>query len=171
MQVNPREHATILASLRLFQVALHQALPLPEGIPDIASNGERVQPLTLDEIDALCERINVVEAEPSLTIPDSMWELTGSVGDGPPTEPEDTKESRLLVCINVNGCPLHLEAWEVKDVPLEGESAELGLTRQTAFNSYFEDDVEGMQDRQETDFLECEIMGRQYVLCATPYGR
>ncbi len=52
--VSDRELHTVLAALRWWQGERHHDY----GINDIATNGGTCKPLTLDEIDALCERIN-----------------------------------------------------------------------------------------------------------------
>lgn len=102
----------------------------------------------------------------SFTIPDSAWEKTGQLGDGEPTDPGDIPESRLLAHIKVNGCSLHLEAIQVTEKPVSGR--EWG--EQVAANDYFADDVSRYQDMQETGFQTVEIMGREYIIVATPYG-
>lgn len=60
VKVTDIEHATILAALRYWQRAGRcgeDHTTEPEG--DIATNGGTIEPLTADEIDAFCERINV----------------------------------------------------------------------------------------------------------------
>lgn len=53
--IDDRELATILAGLRLRQRCdLHDY-----DLMDVATNGGQVQPLTDDEVDELCERLNV----------------------------------------------------------------------------------------------------------------
>ena len=54
--IDEREHATILAALRLWQ---HDCAHGSAVLDDIASNGGTVPPLDAGEIDALCERINL----------------------------------------------------------------------------------------------------------------
>jgi hypothetical protein len=55
--VTPREFATILAALRYWQVSGRTAATYaPEY--DIASDSGTLEPLSNDEIDALCERLN-----------------------------------------------------------------------------------------------------------------
>lgn len=49
-----RELATVLAALRFWQSAMH----VPARFNVIATDGDQIEPLTGDEIDALCERIN-----------------------------------------------------------------------------------------------------------------
>lgn len=60
VQLDTREVATVLAALRLRQCNdLHEY----EGLMDIATNGDTVEPLSDDEIDNLCERINAQGGE------------------------------------------------------------------------------------------------------------
>ncbi len=54
LEISDRELHTILAALRWWQGERNH----DHGINDIATNGGTCKPLTLDEIDALCERIN-----------------------------------------------------------------------------------------------------------------
>lgn len=67
-----REHAAILAGLRTLQVAriapYGVQINSPEwtGICDIGTNGHTLDPLSLDEIDRLCEHINFCEPETRL---------------------------------------------------------------------------------------------------------
>lgn len=58
MKLNHRELSTVLAALRYYQATLAKVSEPDEGIADIASDGGEVRPLTVDEIDGLCERIN-----------------------------------------------------------------------------------------------------------------
>lgn len=55
--VNDRQHATVLAALRFWQ-RMPSEMSEPEN--DIATNGDDHPALTLEEIDALCERINLL---------------------------------------------------------------------------------------------------------------
>lgn len=74
-ELNERELATVLAALRCWQKELTRT-GIPEDADDIL--GER-DPLTLDEIDDLCDRLNFSEGEcpkcgysgPLLHAPDS----------------------------------------------------------------------------------------------------
>lgn len=52
-----RDHATILAALRFWQ---REAVGLMDNLPedDIASDNGTLTPLTREEIDALCDRLN-----------------------------------------------------------------------------------------------------------------
>lgn len=63
LQVDERELATILAALRYWQrdglsSDEHGDLATPGPENDIATDGGTHEPLDLDEIDELCERIN-----------------------------------------------------------------------------------------------------------------
>jgi len=53
LAVDDRELATVLAALRG-----HQRRTCPPDLLDIATNGDRHVPLTCEEIDGLCERLN-----------------------------------------------------------------------------------------------------------------
>ena len=55
MKLDDREVATVLAGLRLLQNPRTFVL---SQIEEIASKGDRLEPLDADEIDALCERIH-----------------------------------------------------------------------------------------------------------------
>ena len=64
LRVNERELATILAALRFHQ---DENLQAGAGIPgqairDIATDGGSLEPLRFEEVDELCERINLSEA-------------------------------------------------------------------------------------------------------------
>lgn len=54
--MDERETNTVLAALRLWQ--MQRERDLPGGLVEVATNGHTQEPLTDDEIDALCERIN-----------------------------------------------------------------------------------------------------------------
>lgn len=56
MVVDTRELATMLAALRFFQ---RTGSDLTEPENDIATNGGEVAALSIEEIDVLCERLNV----------------------------------------------------------------------------------------------------------------
>lgn len=59
-----RELSTVLAALRFYQAALDEpghGQGIPSGIRDIADNLGQVEPLTADEIDELCEKLNFGE--------------------------------------------------------------------------------------------------------------
>lgn len=74
-RLNERELATVLAALRMLQrkttmVACSldgekwERVGLPDGIDDIITDGGTITPLTDDEIDALCERLNCGKDKP-----------------------------------------------------------------------------------------------------------
>lgn len=94
----------------------------------------------------------------SITIAPEDWEPTGPDAESDPDEPDPT--ARLLASINVNGCALHLEAFAVVD----NDSC------QEAAHAHFHDDVEALQNMQDTAFQTVEINGRTYILVATPHG-
>lgn len=52
--IDRREQATILAALRYWQAV---GFP-PRRFVTIATDGDQVNPLTDDEIDSLCEKVN-----------------------------------------------------------------------------------------------------------------
>ena len=55
-----REHSTVLAALRLYQELSHDGKGVSDSaIDDIASNSGKLEPLNAEEIDHLCERLNV----------------------------------------------------------------------------------------------------------------
>ena len=74
MPFNDRETATILAALRYWQARTLPAKPeRAEAIEEIATDGRTLDPLDEEEIDTLCEAINVSPIEP------------GAVDDAPPS--------------------------------------------------------------------------------------
>lgn len=56
--VTRRATATLLAALRMWQLALEGTLPQPEALLGIATDGGALVPLTAAEIDDMCEAIN-----------------------------------------------------------------------------------------------------------------
>jgi hypothetical protein len=58
LTVDAREHAAILAGLRLLQHYLEDSPPIQDGIQDILTNIDQFTALTVEEIDQLCERLN-----------------------------------------------------------------------------------------------------------------
>lgn len=56
IEINDREFATVLAALRCYQEFGCSA-------EDIATNGGEFEPLSDDEIDALCEGLNLGERD------------------------------------------------------------------------------------------------------------
>ena len=59
VKLDVRETATVLAALRQWQQILLGSEPEGEWMEDIASAGGTVTPLTLEEIDGLCLKLNV----------------------------------------------------------------------------------------------------------------
>jgi hypothetical protein len=59
-ELTARELATVLAALRHWQTALPESAGVYE---DIATDGCSLEPLTVDEIDELCMRLNFGETE------------------------------------------------------------------------------------------------------------
>jgi len=60
--ITERQHATILAALRWYQATgLNPTVydDLTADVHDIATNGQRLKAMNEEEIDVLCERINV----------------------------------------------------------------------------------------------------------------
>ena len=59
MKLDVRETATVLAALRRWQGALLGSEPEGEWMDDIASAGGTVTPLSPEDIDGLCLKLNV----------------------------------------------------------------------------------------------------------------
>ena len=57
VKLNKREVAAVLAGLRLLECHAMDGYQ-EEGIVDIATNGDTFPPLSADEVDELCIRIN-----------------------------------------------------------------------------------------------------------------
>lgn len=66
MQLNQRELATILAALRVIQADYPGLIKADSGIEDIATNCGEFEPLSSEEIDHLCDRLNFEETEDSV---------------------------------------------------------------------------------------------------------
>lgn len=59
IKVDLRELSTVLAALRCYQCCLDgDTIIVADSFADIASDGETLVPMSADEIDTLCERIN-----------------------------------------------------------------------------------------------------------------
>lgn len=56
--MNARELASVLAGLRLLQHAITGTVADEDGIADIGTDGGKLEPLTADEVDTLCDRLN-----------------------------------------------------------------------------------------------------------------
>ena len=65
MRLDVRETATVLSALREWQGILRGSEPAEEWIDEIASAGGTVTPLTPEEIDELCVKLNVQDARAS----------------------------------------------------------------------------------------------------------
>jgi hypothetical protein len=65
MELNPRETATILAALRFWQA--NDGM-LADRFTNIATNNLMMRALDLDEIDALCERLNAPKDDDSVKV-------------------------------------------------------------------------------------------------------
>lgn len=61
--LDTRELAAVLAGLRLVQRELPRSEYLPQGVHDIFDDGGTIDPLSEDEIDTLCETINLYPAD------------------------------------------------------------------------------------------------------------
>ncbi len=57
VKLNKREVAAVLAGLRLLECHAMDGYQ-EDGIADIATNGDTIQPLAANEVDDLCQRIN-----------------------------------------------------------------------------------------------------------------
>lgn len=79
--ISAREHATILAALRVYQVRLelNGGMP-PKDFEDIASNMGEHDPMGPLEIDPLCERLNLTDASESNDGP-NLDEFVEACGD------------------------------------------------------------------------------------------
>ena len=63
--LTPRELATVLAALRHWQQQLaREGLPFADGFPHFSDE----TPLSVDEIDALCERLNQSDLDPRVPL-------------------------------------------------------------------------------------------------------
>jgi hypothetical protein len=58
MKLTFRELSTVLAALRLYQGSMDDSAQVTSVLRDIASDDGRIEPLTPDEIDRLCEEMN-----------------------------------------------------------------------------------------------------------------
>lgn len=125
----------------------------------------------VDYLNTLAERVEremaddaAVPAKPhwplfNFQVPDHAWEQTGC---------GDDLETRLLATISINGTHMHLEAIQVKKVTTTRGNHD--YTMQVAVDEQLEDDVEGYQRIQGTEFSTTTINGREYIFVATPFG-
>lgn len=81
-----------------------------------------------------------------------QWQDTGD---------ETNPKARLLAHIRIGDVDMHLEAWEVFEVPEIGQCA-VGASMR-------DDDHAALCDMMGGAFTTTEIDGRSYVLVATPY--
>lgn len=88
----------------------------------------------------------------NIKIPAHQWEECGH---------EENPRSRLLAGITINGCPMHLEAYEVTE-----SDDRHGLQ---GFVEQFGDCENAFYEFTEGAAQTVEIAGRHYVLVATPY--
>lgn len=58
MNLNHRELAAVLAGLRLIQAELPRGEFLPQGVQSVFDDEGTLEPLSVDEIHTLCERLN-----------------------------------------------------------------------------------------------------------------
>lgn len=86
-------------------------------------------------------------------VPESAWQESA---DGP---------AHLLAQLSVNGLPMHLEAWEVADFPVDGGAS----TEQRAVDR--DEDLAMIFNAVAADaaFRTLTVRGRTYVLVATPH--
>ncbi len=87
-----------------------------------------------------------------LNIPPAMWEETG---------PDNDPKSRLLTQITINGCNMHLEAWQIHS-DSDDQVAKWGT---------LQDDLGTLQNMMDCDFQTTKIGQRNYVLVCTPFGK
>jgi len=75
-RLSARELATVLAALRCFQKSLVQGNDAAlRALPHFTE----CEPLSADEIDALCEQLNCVDGQPCAGVPASNVEVGGSL--------------------------------------------------------------------------------------------
>lgn len=95
--------------------------------------------------------------EGKIDVPEDAWEDSGD---------EEDPKARLCVQIEINGCPMHLEAYAVA----YGEKTETSYGEQHfADGCTFEDCEHGFYSFVEGAARSIEIKGREYVLIATPH--
>jgi len=88
----------------------------------------------------------------NIHIPEDAWEPNNALAD---------PRQRLLATMSINGCPMHLEAWEVS------YDEEQGIQ----FLVDGADDLDNLALAVGADghFQTVEIGDREYVLVASPY--
>lgn len=92
-----------------------------------------------------------------LTVPEDAWEESGH---------EDDPKARLYAQIDISGCPMHLEAYAVE---YDGRTDENWGEQRFADGCTFEDCEHGFYSFVEGAARSIKIMGREYVLIATPH--
>jgi len=90
MELDVRETATVLAALRRWQATLLGSEPDAQWMDDIASAGGTVTPLTPEEIDELCLKLNVADARAPAA------EQAESAAVRKPAEPSDEMHCCVL---------------------------------------------------------------------------
>jgi len=123
---NDRELAAILTGLRMLQEQT-----CPAHLEDIATDGGRFPPLTADEIDALCERLNVI-----VTVPEPRVVVTIAGGlvsevhaDAPVSlaildhDVEGVDEDQVREILETDGSRVEttIGHWEAADIPCNPE--------------------------------------------------
>lgn len=90
----------------------------------------------------------------NITVPPSAWQPVG--GD------DGQSPGRLLATVTINGCPMHLEAWQVRVRGSMMEPAPDSVDEET-FNSLYY--AVGADGHMQT----VRIKRRRYVLVASPF--
>lgn len=143
--------ATVLAALRFWQE--HRATD--ETPEHFASFFDESRELDAEQIDDLCEAINLQPDRPdlSLDVPAAAWNRCGS-----PTE-----DGRLLVTVCVNGTPCHLEAVPVAVTmeALDAGTTPLADDYMTEMHLAFSPDGA---------FQSTRIAGKNYCLFLSPFA-
>jgi len=94
--------------------------------------------------------------EPSITIPKEAWAPTG---------PEGNEKCRLLTGLTINGCFMHLEAYQVK----EHQHRTRTWSYQQSADPYFEDEVDAIYRIDEGAKATVRIGRRDYILVSYPH--
>lgn len=112
--VTGRELATILAALRFHQAENLQGGPSigDQFIEEIATNCGVLDPLDCQEIDRLCERLNVRRGKPP----------AGMVIDPPPTEDGQDRLFRVVYAIDVGAVDAQAAARHACTTMTDGDS-------------------------------------------------
>jgi len=129
MKLNDRETATVLAALRNWQVDERNGDDLKDMFQEHFTDHE---PLSLDEVDALCEAINTVHTPAEQTLDKIHSHLDGMEWDSdtvkyiaelmtaagyvirdPDDRPDTDEEDQLAAPVAARECPPHL--WVERD--------------------------------------------------------